>query len=191
MAITLEKNAKLSLKKSNGSSLKKIKVELRWDAPENTPFDYDADASAFILDKDEKSLDNYKHFCFYNQPKTPAIESSGDNRKGGGDGEDLFIELDKVPSEGKSISIVLTLHEAVKRGQNLSQSKNGSLTLIDMDTDEALAHIKLDQLEEQDISLLFASIKRTENGWDIENISTGFSQSFVDWVHLYKIDLDA
>lgn len=190
--LTLNKKQKLSLNKSSGTSLKRVRAELRWDAPENTRFDYDADASAFVLDANNKAVSNYKHFCFYGQDSTPAIVSSGDNRTGGGDGEDLTIDLTKVPSEGEHISIVITLHEAVERGQNLAQIANGSLTLVDAETDKALAHVELDMntVKRSDISMLFVMLHRNGNDWDIENVTQGYPQDLQAWVDLYGIDLN-
>jgi len=190
--LSLEKKQKMSLNKSSGTTLKRVRAELRWDAPENTRFEYDADASAFVLDANQKAVDNYKHFCFYSQPNTPAIVSSGDNRTGGGDGEDLTIDLTQVPSAGEHISIVITLHDAAARGQNLSQIANGSLTLVDDESGKALAHVVLDMntVTRSDISMLFVMLHRNGSDWDIENVTQGYPQDLSSWVDLYGIDLN-
>lgn len=193
MAITLEKKQKLTLKKENGAKLTKLKAELRWETPKESHRDFDADASAFILTKDSSGnkvgLDNTTHFCFYNQTETPAIISSGDNRKGGGDGEDLFIDLTKVPDQGEFIQIIVTIFEATEKGQNLSQISNGTLTLIDTDNDKEIAVVNFEGMTPADTSMLFVEIYRDGDNWKIENINGGYDYGLEEWLSRYKIDI--
>lgn len=193
MSITLKKQQKLSLKKENGLKLVNLRAELRWDAPEGTLHEFDADASAFVLKDDANgnkiALDNTTHFCFYGQQETPAISSSGDNRTGGGDGEDLYINLDKVPQDGKYVQIVVSIYDSIKRGQNLSQIENGYLRLVDVDNEKEIAIVKFEEMTPKDISMLFVEVYRTDGGWEIQNVNTGFDKELDKWTEIYKIDI--
>ncbi len=195
MAMSLEKGKKLSLDKFQAQDLKVLRVEMTWDAPEKTSgsfgrsYDYDLDAIAFIIDKNKQAVDNYKHFCFFSQPNTPAIQSSGDDRNGDDGGEALLITLSNVPAEGVQIPIIVDLHKAKERKQNLAQMKAGKLVVLNDETNEALAEINMTQFSSNDTSFLFGFINRTPTGFEVESAPTGFSQSIGDWVNLYGIDL--
>ena len=76
----------------------------------STGYDFDLDASAFMLSEDKKlPLDEF--FVFYNNQKSPdgAVESSGDDLTGGnsdgGDDETLTVDLTKVDSRIQEICI--------------------------------------------------------------------------------------
>lgn len=194
MTITLEKGTKLSLDKFQASDLKVLRVEMTWDAPEQTSsffkkHDYDLDVLAFIIDKNQKAVNNYEHFCFFNQQKTPAIESSGDDLDGTDGGESLLIDLEKVPQNGVAIPIIVDLHKAGERKQNLSQMTTGSVKILNHETDELLAEINMNTFSSNDTSLLFAVVNRTATGFEVENVSTGYPQNLSDWTNLYGIDL--
>jgi stress response protein SCP2 len=194
MAITLEKGSKLSLDKFQASDLKVLRVEMTWDAPETTgskfkTYDYDLDVIAFIIDENKKAVNNYKHFCFFGQQVTPAIESSGDDLNGEDGGESLLITLDNVPKNGVQIPIIVDLHKAKERKQNLSQMKSGNLRILNHDTDELLAEVNMSQFASNETSFLFAFINRTATGFEVESAPTGFDKNIQDWVDLYGIDL--
>lgn len=95
MAITLEKGQRI------GIGLSKVSVGLGWDPNEGTGFDFDLDASAFMLGSNKK-IPNDNYFIFYNNPKSPdgAVESTGDDTTGGnsdgGDDETLNVDLQKL-----------------------------------------------------------------------------------------------
>lgn len=194
MAMTLDKGSKLSLDKFEQSDLKVLRVELSWDAPETTgshfkTYDYDLDALAFIIDKDQKAVDNYTHFCFFGQPNTPAIKSSGDDRTGEDGGEALLITLDNVPPQGAHIPVIVDLHKANERNQNLAQMKSGTVRILNHETDELLADVKMNNFSSNDTSILFVMINRTNTGFEVESVKEGFPQGIGDWVNLYGIDL--
>lgn len=193
MGPTLEKGKKLSLDKFK-ADLKVLRVEMAWDAPESTKsafksYDYDLDAVAFIIDQNGKAVDNYKHFCFFGQQTTPAIASSGDDLNGEDGGESLLITLANVPSNGVQIPIIVDLHKAKERKQNLSQMKSGNLRILNHESDELLAEVNMTQFSSNETSFLFAFINRTATGFEVESAPTGFDKNLQDWVDLYGIDL--
>lgn len=123
MAITLEKGQRI------GIGLSKVSVGLGWDPNEGTGFDFDLDASAFMLGSNKK-IPNDNYFIFYNNPKSPdgAVESTGDDTTGGnsdgGDDETLNVDLQKVDSSIQEILFVATIYKADERKQNFGQVRN-------------------------------------------------------------------
>ena len=90
MAINLEKGQRVNV------NLPKFVVGLGWDANESTTGQsFDLDASVFILGENKKILSD-GNFVFYNNLVSPdgAIEHTGDNLTGAGDGDDESIKID-------------------------------------------------------------------------------------------------
>ena len=90
MAINLQKGQREKLTTGN------FTVGLGWDTNTTaTGADFDLDASVFILGDNKKILSD-QHFVFYNNLKSPdgAVEHTGDNRTGEGDGDDESIRID-------------------------------------------------------------------------------------------------
>ncbi|MBF0391264.1 MAG: TerD family protein, partial [Alphaproteobacteria bacterium] len=129
MAISLSKGGNVSLSKSE-PGLKRILIGLGWDARSTDGVEFDLDASAFMLDSNYK-VPSEKAFIFYNnlQSVDGAVEHTGDNKTGSGDGDDeaLRVNLDMVPSEVQTIAIAVTIHDADSRKQNFGQVKNASI----------------------------------------------------------------
>ena len=127
MAITLEKGQRI------GIGLSKVSVGLGWDPNEGTGFDFDLDASAFMLGSNKK-IPNDNYFIFYNNPKSPdgAVESTGDDTTGGnsdgGDDETLNVDLQKVdPSIQESKKLTLLFRRFCLLLQFIRQTKGNRI----------------------------------------------------------------
>ena len=123
--INLEKGQRISMDKS----LSLVGVGLGWDPNEGSGYDFDLDASAFMLGcKGKIPADEY--FVFYNNPKSPdgSVESTGDDLTGGnsdgGDDETLNVDLTKVDSQIQEIIFTATIYKAAERRQNFGQDFN-------------------------------------------------------------------
>ena len=143
MAITLEKGQRI------GIGLSKVSVGLGWDPNEGTGFDFDLDASAFMLGSNKK-IPNDNYFIFYNNPKSPdgAVESTGDDTTGGnsdgGDDETLNVDLQKVDPSIQEILFVATIYKADERKQNFGQVRNSYIRIYNSITNEEIARYDLD-----------------------------------------------
>lgn len=150
MAITLEKGQRI------GIGLSKVSVGLGWDPNEGTGFDFDLDASAFMLGSNKK-IPNDNYFIFYNNPKSPdgAVESTGDDTTGGnsdgGDDETLNVDLQKVDPSIQEILFVATIYKADERKQNFGQVRNSYIRIYNSITNEEIARYDLDE----DFSIVF------------------------------------
>ena len=130
--------------------LQKVGVGLGWDPNQSTGYDFDLDASAFMLGEDKKlPLDEF--FVFYNNQKSPdgAVESSGDDTTGGnsdgGDDETLTVDLTKVDPRIQEIVFTVTIHEADVRKQNFGQVHNSYIRIYDATNNTDIARYDLDE----------------------------------------------
>lgn len=89
MSINLKKGQKINLTKDN-PGLNKAIIGLGWDTNKYSGgYEFDLDASAFLVGNNGKVNDDL-NFVFYNNLQDPsgAVVHTGDNRTGDGDGDD-------------------------------------------------------------------------------------------------------
>lgn len=182
MAINLIKGQRIEI------GLQKVGVGLGWDPNEGTGFDFDLDASAFMLGENKKlPLDEF--FVFYNNPKSPdgAVESSGDDLTGGnsvdGDDETLTVDLAKVDSRVQEIIFTVTIHEWDVRKQNFGQVRNSYIRIYNAITDEEIAKYDLDEDFSIETAVEFGRLYRRNGEWKFEAMGIGYKgglQFFVD-----------
>lgn len=108
--INLEKGQRISMDK--GLSL--VGVGLGWDPNEGSGYDFDLDASAFMLGVNGQ-IPKQDFFVFYGNQKAPdgSVESTGDDLTGGnsdgGDDETLNVDLTKVSPQIQEIIFTATI----------------------------------------------------------------------------------
>lgn len=172
MAITLEKGQRI------GIGLSKVSVGLGWDPNEGTGFDFDLDASAFMLDKNKK-VPNDKFFVYYRNLKSPdgAIESTGDDTTGGnsdgGDDETLNVDLQKVDSTIQEILFTATIFKADERKQNFGQVHNSYIRIYNSITNEEIARYDLDEDFSIETAVEFGRLYRRGGEWKFEAMGIG------------------
>lgn len=181
MAINLQKGQRVEI------GLSKVCVGLGWDPNEGTGFDFDLDASAFMLGANKKlPVDDF--FVFYNNTKSPdgAVETSGDDLTGGnsdGDDEILTIDLGKVDSKIQEIVFTVSIHEFEMRKQNFGQVRNSFIRIYDALTNEEIAKYELDEDFSIETAIEFGRLYRRDGGWRFEAMGIGYRgglQYFVD-----------
>ena len=182
--INLEKGQRISMDKS----LSLVGVGLGWDPNKGTGYDFDLDASAFMLGADGKiPADNY--FVFYNNQKSPdgSVESTGDDTTGGnsdgGDDETLNVDLTKVGEQIKEIVFTATIYKAEERRQNFGQVRNSYIRIYDAKTNTEIARYDLDEDFSVETAVEFGRLYRHSGAWKFEAIGNGTKgglQSLVD-----------
>lgn len=179
MAVTLTKGQRVSLEKV-APGLTEVFVGLGWDVKAmDTGYDFDLDASAFMLGRNEKIISD-NHFIFYNNLTSPdsakSVEHTGDNLTGAGDGDDevIKINLPKVPAEVQKIVITVTIHDAAKRGQNFGQVENAFVRVVNAQTSQEV--IRYDLVEDYSIetALIMAEIYRKDGEWRLNAVGSGY-----------------
>lgn len=181
MAINLTKGQRIDV------GLSKVGVGLGWDPNEGTGFDFDLDASAFMLSGNKK-LPKDEFFVFYNNPKSPdgAVESSGDDLTGGnsdGDDETLTIDLSKVDPQIQEIVFTVTIHDFEGRKQNFGQVRNSFIRIYNAQTNEEIAKYELEEDFSIETAVEFGRLYKRGNEWRFEAMGIGYKgglQYFVD-----------
>ena len=185
MAITLEKGQRI------GIVLSKVSVGLGWDPNEGTGFDFDLDASAFMLGSNKK-IPNDNYFIFYNNPKSPdgAVESTGDDTTGGnsdgGDDETLNVDLQKVDSSIQEILFVATIYKADERKQNFGQVRNSYIRIYNSITNEEIARYDLDEHFSIEPAVEFGRLYRRGEEWKFEAMGIGNKGGLQALVNKYQ-----
>lgn len=177
MAINLQKGQRIEI------GLQKVGVVLGWDPNTSTGYDFDLDASAFMLG-DNKKLPLDEFLVFYNNQKSPdgAVESSGDDLTGGDD-ETITVDLSKVDPRIKEIIFTVTIHEAEQRRQNFGQVHNSYIRIYNAITNEEIAKYDLDEDFSIETAVEFGRLYLRNGEWKFEAMGNGYKgglQFFVD-----------
>lgn len=182
--INLEKGQRISV------SLEKVCVGLGWDPNEGSGFDYDLDASAFMIGANKK-LPQDEFFVFYNNQKSPdgAVESSGDDLTGGnsedGDDEILTVDLAKVSPKVEEIIFTATIHKAEERRQNFGQVRNAYIRIYNALTNEEIARYDLDEDFSVETAVEFGRLYRRNGEWKFEAMGIGYKGGLQYFVNKY------
>lgn len=167
--INLEKGQRISMDK--GLSL--VGVELGWNPNEGTGFDFDLDASAFMLGENGQ-IPQQEFFVFYGNQKAPdsSVESTGDDLIGG-EGETLNVDLTKVSFQIKEINFTATIYKAEERRQNFGQVRNSYIRIYDAKTNTEIARYDLDEDFSVETAVEFGRLYRHNGEWKFEAIGNG------------------
>ena len=182
MAVSLQKGQRVSLEKG----LTKALVGLGWDTNKyDGGYDFDLDASAFLLGADGKCL-REEDFVFYNNlnGRDGAVVHTGDNRVGSetgkeGDDEVIMLDFSRLPSEIQKIAICVTIHEADIRHQNFGQVSNAYVRVARVDDPEDYTGTDLIRFDlEEDFSIetaiVVCEIYRRNGEWKFNAVAAGF-----------------
>jgi len=183
MAINLQKGQREAI------NAPQFTIGLGWDTNSaSTGISFDLDTSVFVLG-DNKRLLSDSHFVFYNNLKTPdgAVEHSGDNLTGDGDGDDeqIKVDLSKIGSAAAEICVVVTVHDAENRRQNFGQIRNSYIRVLDGANNEILKY----ELEEDfsiETAVEFGRIYKRNNEWKFEAVGVGMKDGLEFFLNKYN-----
>ncbi|MCD8559914.1 MAG: TerD family protein [Shewanella xiamenensis] len=174
--VSLSKGGNVSLTKTD-PTMKKVLVGLGWDARSTDGQDFDLDASAFLLGENGK-VRSPEDFVFYNNLRAAggAIEHTGDNRTGDGDGDDesLKVNLDTLPVDVAKIVFVVTIHDAATRSQNFGQVSGAFIRLVNEDSGKEIARFDLSEDASTETAMLFAELYRHNGEWKFKAVGQGY-----------------
>lgn len=190
--INLSKGQKINLSKSK-PGLKKIMIGLGWDTNKYSGgFDFDLDASVFMVDEHGRTLP--AHFIFYNNLTGPngSVVHQGDNRTGEGEGDDeqIFVDLDKVPADIQKIAITVTIDDADNRHQNFGMVDNAFLRLVNNDTDKEEARFDLGEEFSIETAVVVGELYKLNGEWNFRAIGQGFSGGLMELCKNYGLQAE-
>ncbi|MBB6129741.1 TerD family protein [Mucilaginibacter lappiensis] len=184
MAINLQKGQRESI------NAPKFTIGLGWDTnTSSTGSAFDLDASVFILGDNKKIIAD-EYFVFYNNLKSPdgAVEHTGDNLTGDGDGDDeqVKVDLSKIDAKVSEISIVVTIHEAEARKQNFGQVRNSFIRIFDTATGADILKYELEEDFSIETAVEFGRIYKKDNNWKFEAVGVGMKGGLQDYLTKYQ-----
>lgn len=184
MAINLKKGQKVSLRKNNrgsaGGQLRQITVGLGWDpvAPKGilgflgiTP-EIDCDVSCCLCKNGR--LEDLQDLIYYGNLKhySGAVRHMGDNLTGDGEGDDeqLFVNLENIPSQYDRLIFSVNIYEAYQRKQDFGMIRNAFIRIVDNDTYMEICRYNLSEHYSGMTAMIFGEIFRDGNGWQFAAI---------------------
>lgn len=184
MAINLEKGQRVNV------NLPKFVVGLGWDAnASSTGQDFDLDASVFVLGENKKLLTD-SHFVFYNNLTSPdgAVEHTGDNLTGDGDGDDesIKIDLSKINPNATELCFVVTIHDAENLKQNFGQVRNSFVRVYNPDTKEEILKYELEEDFSIETAVEFGRLYKRNGEWKFEAVGVGLKGGLQDFLNKYN-----
>ena len=135
MSISLTKGEKISLEKSTGGNLTKVKMGLGWDAMVKKGFfgkaksvDVDLDASCLLLDSNKNLVDTVWFAQLVS--KDGSIVHTGDNLTGEGEGDDesIIVDLNAIPATITTLIFTVNSYS----GEDFTQITNAFCRLLDL-----------------------------------------------------------
>ena len=177
MPINLVKGQKTDLTKGN-PNLSKIIVGLGWDVKKyDGGYDFDLDASAFLVGSNGKVASD-SDFIFYHNLKhsSGAVEHTGDNLTGAGEGDDEVIRVDlkKLPASVDKVAFTVTIYDAESRRQNFGQVSNAYIHIMDETTHQELIRYDLGEDFSIETAVVVGEIYRHNGEWKFNAIGSGF-----------------
>ena len=177
MAISLSKGGNVNLSKE-APGLNKIVVGLGWDARATDGAAFDLDASAFLVKLDGKVRSD-NDFCFYNNKVVGdgAVQHTGDNTTGAGEGDDetIKVELAKIPGDLDKVVFAVTIHEAETRKQNFGQVNHAYIRVVNEDGGQEIARYDLSEDASIETAMIFGEIYRVGTDWKFKAVGQGFA----------------
>ncbi|MDH6284122.1 TerD family protein [Prescottella agglutinans] len=191
MSVSLAKGSNVSLSKQS-ANLTSITVGLGWDQRTTTGADYDLDASALLCGEDRKVLSD-SHFVFYNNLKSPdgAVEHTGDNLTGEGEGDDesLNIDLTALDQRVTNIYFPVSIHDAVDRGQSFGQVINAFIRIVDRNTGVELARYDLSEDASTETAMIFGEVYRNGAEWKFRAVGQGYASGLAGIARDYGVNI--
>jgi tellurium resistance protein TerD len=176
MGVTLAKGGNVSLSKA-APNLTQVMVGLGWDARSTTGAPFDLDASALLCAGGRVLGDEY--FVFYNNLKSPegAVEHTGDNLTGDGEGDDemLLVDLAKVPEHVDKIVFPVSIYEADNRGQTFGQVRNAFIRVVNQLDQAELARYDLSEDASTETAMIFGEVYRYRGEWKFRAVGQGYA----------------
>ncbi|MBC8016657.1 MAG: TerD family protein [Sporomusaceae bacterium] len=180
MAISLQKGQKIDLTKGN-AGLSELIVGLGWDPVEQSggggfltsvfgskKVEFDCDASVILLDANG-TFTRKEHMIFFNNLKSPcgSVAHLGDNRTGGGDGDDeqILIQLQKVSADVYKIVFVVNIYDCQKRKQDFGMIKNAFIRVVNKANMQEIARFNLTENYAGKTALIVGEVYRHQGEW--------------------------
>jgi tellurium resistance protein TerD len=191
MSVSLSKGGNLSLSKEE-PGLARILIGLGWDVRMSDGTDFDLDASAFLLGPGDRVRTD-EDFIFYNNLRSAdgAVEHTGDNRTGEGDGDDeaLKVDLTRVPVAVQKIAIAVTIHEGEARRQSFGMVSNAFIRIVNDATGREISRYDLAEDASTETAMIFGEVYRHNGEWKFRAVGQGYKGGLAPLARNYGVHI--
>lgn len=157
--VSLQKGQSVSLVKKGGEPLTRIFLGLGWD-PVRGGRNVDLDASCIVYDASGRDIDRV--WFMGRSGQRGAVQHSGDNLTGHGQGDDERIAVDLTKLSPDAAHLLLTINSF--QGQAFSQVRNAFCRVVDSVSGSELARYDLGEGGPH-TGMFMARVSRTPDGW--------------------------
>ena len=182
MSVSLAKGQKVSLAKSGGGGLTRVRMGLGWDAVKKRGFlgrlkdqSVDLDASCLLFDAAGALVDQV--WFVQLTSRDGSVAHTGDNLTGEGEGDDESVVVDLPGVPAAVTTLVFTVSSFT--GQDFSQIENAFCRLVDETTGAELARYELSGSGSHDAQIM-AKVAREGSGWAMTAIGATASGRTVE-----------
>lgn len=177
MGVNLNKGQRVSLAKTGGGTLSRVRMGLGWDAIAKKGLfgkvktqSVDLDASCLLFDASGALVDQ----VWFSQLRSRdgSVQHSGDNLTGAGDGDDESVLVDLPALPAAVTDLVFTVNSFT--GQDFSQIANAYCRLLDETNGSELARFELSASGSHTAQIM-AKVSRDGAGWAMTAIGTSTS----------------
>jgi tellurium resistance protein TerD len=191
MAVSLSKGGNVSLTKE-APGLTAVTVGLGWDVRTTTGTDFDLDASAIGVNASGRVASD-AHFVFFNNKSTPdqTIVHTGDNRtgEGGGDDEQINVNLAGLPVDVDKIVFPVSIYDAVPRSQNFGMVRNAYIRVVNQANGSEIARYDLSEDAAVETAMVFGELYRHGPEWKFRAIGQGYATGLEGIAHDFGVGL--
>jgi tellurium resistance protein TerD len=191
MSISLSKGGNVSLSKEE-PGLTRILIGLGWDTRSTDGSAFDLDASAFLLSGTDRVRSD-ADFIYYNNLKSAdgAVEHTGDNRTGEGDGDDeaLKVYLSRVPADVQKVAITVTIHEGETKRQNFGMVANAFIRIVNDATGREITRFDLAEDASTETAMIFGEVYRHNSDWKFRAVGQGYAGGLAPLARNYGVSV--
>ena len=162
--VSLAKRQTVSLVKTGAPALRRVAMGLGWD-PAKRGRDIDLDASVIVVNAQGRKVDAV--WFMAKSAFGGAIEHSGDNLTGAGEGDDEVITVDLGRLPAAAHALVFTVNSF--RGQKFTDVRNAYCRLLDLESGAELVRYDLTE-SERSTGVIMSVLVRSGPAWDMTAI---------------------
>lgn len=189
MPISLTKGSNINLSKEV-PGLSKITLGLGWKPRQTSGEEFDLDASAFMVTESGKVRSD-ADFIFYKQKNSTcgAVQHTGDNRNGQGEGDDekINVDLSKVPADIQKIIFTVTIYEYATRKQNFGMVSEAYIRILDQNGGSVIARYDLSEDASTVTAMIFGELYRNNGEWKFKAVGQGFSNGLEEMARNFGV----
>ena len=191
MSVNLSKGGNVNLSKE-APGLVAVTLGMGWDNRKTDGAEFDLDASAFLTGANDK-VRGEGDFVFYKNLRTAdgAVEHTGDNRTGAGQGDDesIKVDLSKLPADVAKVVFVVTIHEAAQRRQTFGQVENAFIRVVNQADGKELTRFDLTEDASTNTAMVFGELYRQGADWKFRAVAQGFDGGLAAMCARYGISV--